>query len=226
MIRSITDLRRGHDASSLGHDGHGADLRGRRLQVLEARALFLDGVVVAQQTAIARNAFDVARNQNSGPVERQRLVHHCFPAAVPATCMAPTASPSVGRSPWGTFTEVMRWHKRSNAVGSMVCRIESNPSRHEGWSSLALLQPFLLIEASGGRLIEQGVMRPLAHGPRGLCPAGARPPRRLDDKPSRLSVHFDLVWELCLIEEKLREADASRVADLHDAGLGAHVPTP
>lgn len=86
--------------------------------------------------------------------------------------------------------------------------------------------PVLLIEASGGRLIEPGVIRPLAHGPRGPCPTGTRPPRRLDDKPSRLSVHFDLVWELCLIEEKLREADAPRVADLHDAALDGHVPTP
>jgi hypothetical protein len=39
-------------------------------------------------------------------------------------------------------------------------------------------------------------------------------------------VHIDRVWELCLIEEKLREADAPRVADLHDAALDGHVPTP
>jgi hypothetical protein len=51
--------------------------------------------------------------------------------------------------------------------------------------------PVLLIEASGGRLIESGVIRPLAHGPRGPCPTGTRPPRRLDDKPSRLRTPDD-----------------------------------
>ena len=68
-------------------------------------------------------------------------------------------------------------------------------------------------------------MRPFAHGPCRLRPAGARSPRRLNDKPSRLSVHFDLVGELRLIEEKLRDANAARIANLDDARLGRHVPT-
>jgi hypothetical protein len=36
--------------------------------------------------------------------------------------------------------------------------------------------------------VEEAIMRPVAHGPRSLCPAGAPSPRRLDDEPSRLGV--------------------------------------
>ena len=68
-------------------------------------------------------------------------------------------------------------------------------------------------------------MRLAAHGSCSLRPAGARAPRRLDDEPSRLGVQFDLIGELGLIEEDLRDANAARVADLDDASLGWHVPT-
>ena len=79
-------------------------------------------------------------------------------------------------------------------------------SRAPGRSALLSL-PFLLIEPGRGRLIEEGVMRSVAHGARSLGPAGARSPRRLDYKPSRLSMQFDLVGELRLIEEELWDAN-------------------
>ena len=69
-------------------------------------------------------------------------------------------------------------------------------------------------------------MRPVAHGPCRLRPTGSRSSRRLDDKPPRLSMQFDLVGELRLIEEDLWDSNATRVADLDDASLGRHVPTP
>ena len=59
-------------------------------------------------------------------------------------------------------------------------------------------------------------MRPVAHGPCSLRPAGARSSRRLDDKPPGFSMQFDLVGELRLIEEYLWDANAARVADLDD----------
>ena len=68
-------------------------------------------------------------------------------------------------------------------------------------------------------------MRPVNHGPCRLRPAGARSSRRLNDEPPRLSMQFDLVGELRLIEEDLGDANAARVADLDDASLGWHVST-
>ena len=68
-------------------------------------------------------------------------------------------------------------------------------------------------------------MRLLGHGPCRLRPARARTSRRLDDKASGLGEQFDLVGQLRLIQENLWDADASRVADLDDAGLGRHVLT-
>lgn len=57
-------------------------------------------------------------------------------------------------------------------------------------------------------------MRLFAHGACGLRPAGTRSPRRMDDESSRLSVQFGLVRELRLIEENLRDANATGVFDL------------
>jgi hypothetical protein len=47
----------------------------------------------------------------------------------------------------------------------------------------------------------------------------------LDNEASGLSVQLDLVRQLRLIQENLGDADAPRVADPDDAGLGRHVTT-
>ena len=69
------------------------------------------------------------------------------------------------------------------------------------------------IEASGGRLIEQGVIRPLAHGPRGLCPAGTWPPRRLEPSPNRCVC--DPGREALLAGQR-QEGPGTLVNSLHD----------
>ena len=63
----------------------------------------------------------------------------------------------------------------------------------------------------------------LRHGPRRLRPTHPGAPCPLDNEASGLSVQLDLVRQLRLIQENLGDADAPRVADPDDAGLGHHV---
>jgi hypothetical protein len=51
---------------------------------------------------------------------------------------------------------------------------------------------------------------------------GTRPRSRSNQEPTRLGVKFDFIWEVSLVEQELRNADASRIADAHDSRLGGH----
>lgn len=82
-----------------------------------------------------------------------------------------------------------------------------------------------MIEAGRGRLIKQPIMGSLGHGSSCVRPAAAGPARRLDDEAPWLSVQLDLIGQLRLIQENFRNANASRVANPDDTGLGRHVLT-
>jgi hypothetical protein len=47
----------------------------------------------------------------------------------------------------------------------------------------------------------------------------------LDHEPPRLSVEFNLIGQLRLIQKDLWNADAAGVADPNDPSLGGHVTT-
>jgi len=47
----------------------------------------------------------------------------------------------------------------------------------------------------------------------------------LDDEAPWFSAQLDLIGQLCLIQENLRDADAPRVADPDNTRLGRHVLT-
>ena len=68
-------------------------------------------------------------------------------------------------------------------------------------------------------------MARLGHGACSRGPASPGAPDASDDEPARLGVQFDFVGQLCLVQEDLRDADATGVADANDAGLGHHVTT-
>jgi len=64
-----------------------------------------------------------------------------------------------------------------------------------------------------------------AHDPRRFGPTGTRASGRTDDQPALLRLQFDFVWQLCLFQQHLRQADAFRVSDPDNPCSYDHVIT-
>ncbi len=76
-----------------------------------------------------------------------------------------------------------------------------------------------------GGLVEQLIIATRVHRLGRFCPARAGEAPRLDDETSGLSLQFDFLGQLRLLEQGPGDADAPRVADSNDSGLRCHVTT-
>ena len=60
------------------------------------------------------------------------------------------------------------------------------------------------------------------HGPGSLRPPMSRPSRRTHDDPAWLGVEFHFLRKLRLIQQRLRDPNATGIADANDARRSGH----
>ena len=88
-----------------------------------------------------------------------------------------------------------------------------------------LPRPLFLLEPGRRRLVQQSVVRAVAHGSRRISPARPRPARGANDEPPWPSLQFDFFGKLGLFQQGPGDPDALRVADSDDSCLRRHVIT-
>ena len=119
-----------------------------------------------------------------------------------------------------------RWARRSDRVGISGTRSPRSgrgtrgARRHAPVRQLPL--PFLIVEGSPTRRVEQQVVAGGAHLPRCGLPALTRPPRGPHHESSRLGMQLDLVRQVGQLEQRLGDANPFGVPDPDDAGRGGH----
>src|SRR5439155_22512434 len=106
---------------------------------------------------------------------------------------------------------------RASSCGSRTLGLAGGRPRTRRHGQPALPPtPLLVVEAGAGWRVEQTVVAALAHEPGGIRPASPRGRAGGDDNGASADLHFDLPVQPRLLDQRLGQPDAARVADANE----------